>query len=224
MQIHPTVKWAVGETEFVGVGRRRRLYARCVCRCGREALVIAQNLKNGTSRECLSCSHASKLGSTPHNKTHGESHVSAEHRTWRAMHERCYQRTHVAYDRYGGRGIRVCDAWTGPNGYVQFLNHMGRRPSPKHSIDRIDPDGNYSPSNCRWSTLVEQANNKRNNRRIEAFGRTQTLAQWSAEFGVSESLIRARIGRLRWPAERAVSEPAVRGRNQTSALGVRSKL
>lgn len=86
---------------------------------------------------------------------------SPEYRAWHAMQQRCYYTKGQAFPRYGGRGIRVCDQWRGRKGFVQFLADIGPKPSPKHSIDRIDNDGNYEPGNCRWATATEQNRNKR---------------------------------------------------------------
>ena len=192
-----------------GTGTKsRRVYA-CICDCDRTAEVLAQNLKHGRCRSC------SRRGKAATNRTHGESHRSVEHRTWRAIHERCYQTSHRGYADYGARGIRVCDRWSGPQGYENFLADMGRRPSAEHSIDRKDVNGPYEPTNCRWATLLEQASNKRNTVLIDAFGQRLTAPEWSRRTGVSDSVIRNRI-RRGWDPEVAVKEPAVLGRNQST--------
>lgn len=92
-----------------------------------------------------------KGGQKSINKSEGNSH--------RAMIARCYNIKYKYYHRYGGRGIVVCDRWLGQDGFINFLNDMGKKPTPKHSIDRIDNDKGYSPENCRWSTQKTQVNN-----------------------------------------------------------------
>ncbi len=96
-------------------------------------------------------------------KHHGES-KSAEHAIWRGMIQRCYDRNSTTYDRYGGRGIKVCDRWRygedGKHPFICFLEDMGRRPSPTHQIDRVDNDKGYSVDNCRWVTKSEQMLNR----------------------------------------------------------------
>lgn len=127
----------------------------CLCDCGNEKVVMLSNLKNGSTNSC-GCLNKEKV--SVRSKTHGDS-GSPEHRTWKLMKRRCDYPKGNRWIHYGGRGIKVCDRWL--NSYENFLNDMGRKPTPKHSIDRINPDGNYEPSNCRWATAKEQSKNQR---------------------------------------------------------------
>lgn len=98
-----------------------------------------------------------------------------EHMAWKNLRRRCNTPTSGCFDRYGGRGIKVCERW---NDFRNFLADMGPRPSPQHSVERIDNDGNYEPSNCRWATPVEQARNKCTSALISYKGSTRTLVEW----------------------------------------------
>lgn len=111
---------------------------------------------------------------------------SIEFETWRGMRRRCYDENNISYYNYGGRGIRVCEAWQAS--YDQFLADMGRRPSPEHSLDRIDPDADYEPSNCRWATKKEQTDNRRPcyikaNELAELTQKAQLLERYIEKFG-----------------------------------------
>lgn len=92
---------------------------------------------------------------------------SPEHNSWRAMRERCYNKNNTCYNNYGGRGIKVCKRW---DSFNNFYKDMGNRPSKKHSLDRIDNDGDYSPDNCRWATRLEQNRNQRSNIYVTVYG------------------------------------------------------
>jgi hypothetical protein len=124
---------------------------------------------------------------------------------WRAMHNRCYNVNHKSYSSYGGRGIAVDAVWHGKAGYEAFLRDMGDCPEGG-TIERIDGNSNYGPTNCCWASRTEQANNKRNNKFYVAHGKTQTLALWAKELGCTSHAIRLRI-KNGMTIEEAVSKP-----------------
>ncbi|MEM9927268.1 MAG: hypothetical protein AAF915_26585 [Cyanobacteria bacterium P01_D01_bin.50] len=112
---------------------------------------------------------------------------------WRNMKERCSSSWKPNFHRYGGRGIKVCKRWL--ESFDAFYQDMGKRPSPKHSIERIDNDGDYSPENCKWATPKEQCRNKSNNRYITYQDKTLTITEWSRKTGWSTATINNRIKR-----------------------------
>lgn len=128
-----------------------------------------------------------------------------EYKTWENAIQRCTNPNHSSYERYGGRGIRVCEEWR--DSFLAFFEHVGPRPSPAHSIDRIDNDGDYEPGNVRWATDREQRANTRRTRRLTFQGRTQSLAMWAQEMGIRKSTLHYRFVCLGWSAERALTTP-----------------
>lgn len=122
----------------------------------------------------------------PHNKTHGLSNTP-EFYVWQSMQARCYRRSDRGYKNYGGRGIRVCDRWLGIDGFRNFLEDVGNRPSPEYSIDRINNDRDYEPDNCRWTTRWVQAVNRRGRQNGRSKYKGVTLhkptGKWRARVG-----------------------------------------
>lgn len=159
------------------------------CDCGVEFEASGSEVRYGRINSCPACAAEKKRMSFT---THG----LADHPlygTWTAMKSRCLNPNFEAYKDYGGRGITVCSRWS--ESFADFLADMGERPTPAHTLERNNTNGNYEPNNCRWATRLEQANNKRNNRQISIEGVTKTLAQWALDAGVTEAGLRARIKR-----------------------------
>ena len=173
----------------------------CECDCGTQTRVYAQCLRRGESKSC----GCYKIDAAREAQTVHGLYGTPEYVIWGNMKSRCFIKSNPNYVKYGERGILMCERWH--RSFEAFLADMGPRPSPSHSIDRIDNDGNYEPGNCRWATPIEQANNSRINLVIEAFGRKQTCAQWARELGMREKLLRYRIAVLGWNAEKALSTP-----------------
>jgi hypothetical protein len=145
-------------TRLPNIGRRRVVYS-CVCDCGEHRVVMAQNLRNGRSISCGGCIVASSARGKS-NLKHGMSRTP-EYQAWASMKDRCYNSRNKFFSYYGGRGIKVCQRWLGQDGFINFIEDMGLRPSNNNSLDRKDNDGDYTPDNCRWGTKSEQAGNRR---------------------------------------------------------------
>lgn len=131
------------------------------------------------------------------------------------MRQRCQNPRDNAFDRYGGRGITVCDRW---QSFEAFHRDMGEPPSRRHTIERIDNDGNYEPGNCRWATKAEQARNTRRNVRYEVNGRKYLMRELSERFNVPEVTIRVRL-RAGNSIEQAVRPVPLDGRSRRRLLG-----
>jgi hypothetical protein len=153
--------WVFGQWTVLGPGEPRPRSGfvnwRCRCSCGEERLVASGSLRQGKS---TSCDHEGngRRASLAKRTIHGLSSTS-EYSIWGNMRRRCYNTTDKSYASYGGRGIKICAEWK--NDFLAFYADMGPRPSPLHSVDRINVDGNYEPGNCRWATATEQTHNRR---------------------------------------------------------------
>lgn len=150
----------------------RRVVARCSC--GTERLVLLSNLRSGKSKSC-GCFRVKRT--TEVKARHGHARkgaVTPIFVCWQAMIARCTRKKHPSYANYGGRGINVCDRWLT---FENFLQDMGERPSVRHSLDRIDVNGDYEPANCRWATRRVQRLNQRPRLRIEQFTDEQLIAE-----------------------------------------------
>lgn len=134
---------------------------------------------------------------------HGCTH-SSEHNAWRNLWNRCTNPNFLQFKDYGGRGIKVCRRW---DKFENFLADMGKKPSPKHSLDRKNNDGNYTPKNCRWATRAEQMRNTRRNCLVTHEGRIRVLTDWCLEKRINVNTVKARL-RSGWSVSRALTVPS----------------
>ena len=184
-------RWTVLEFHSVAKGGAKRWL--CRCECGTVKPVQASSLKRGESRSCKKCAHTK----------HGY-RGTPEYYVWAAMIARCSNPKVSNYHRYGGRGVSVCDRWMT---FENFLEDMGLRPSPRHSIDRYpNNDGDYEKSNCRWTTRIQQNRNRRNNHQITFRGKTMCVAEWAEKMGIDRSVLSSRLSRG-WSVERTLTAP-----------------
>jgi hypothetical protein len=175
---------------------KRGVYWLCQCECGNQKVVLATELNRGKHSSCNKC--------TPPNQTHGMRYVP-EYKTWLHMKDRCNNPNNKNYYHYGGRGIKVCERWQ--ESFENFYQDMGPRPGRGYSVDRINNSGDYEPSNTRWATQRQQANNSRKNVRVTFNGETKTVAQWARKIGLDSNALLYRI-QAGWDVERALTEPA----------------
>ncbi|DBA08807.1 hypothetical protein PALA5_05049 [Pseudomonas aeruginosa] len=170
---------------------------RSVCRCDCGAIHEASNgnIRHGKTKSC-GC-----LKAQGNHRTHGST-GTLTHKRWLSMTRRCRDEKCIGYENYGGRGITVCDRWMS---FENFLADMGEC-QPDMTLDRIDPNGNYEPDNCRWADKTTQARNTRANRLMTWNGQTHCVEEWAEIIGVSSRSLMSRI-RLGWSDEKALSTP-----------------
>jgi hypothetical protein len=186
----------------------------CVCDCGNDTTVASNLLVRGSTASCgcLSSERASERAKRTFT-THGRS-KTPEYIAWVGMKSRCYDQGSPAFSNYGGRGIRVCDEWR--SSFETFLADMGCRPDADHSLDRVDPNGNYCRQNCIWGSRDDQIEHRRVTVYVDIDGDRRTILQWSKISGVPPHVIRARI--LRGTSGRdSVFKPYRRRKNSPSS-------
>jgi hypothetical protein len=172
----------------------------CRCDCGGQTVIRSSPLVAKTrSCGCLIKDSCKRLF-TKHGLTN-----TPLHGIWCQITQRCTNPSNPAFPNYGGRGIKMDEGWQAS--FVAFRDAVGDRPTPKHTIDRIDNDGPYAPGNVRWVSREVQARNRRTNRLITANGITRTLAEWIALSGLAATTVERRLKRG-WPPQEAVTSSA----------------
>ena len=188
--------------------KNRKSYWLCRCTCGKEKVIYGNSLKSGDTTSCGCLGKEHRIESIT---KHGMKNTRL-YRVWGNMLARCYIESSSRYYRYGARGITVCEEWR--NDFTTFYEWaMANGYADDLTIDRIDTNGNYEPSNCRWATRKEQMNNYSGNIYLEYNGVRKTVAEWAEETGLNVGTIRSRLKRG-WSAEKTLTEKPYIGRNQ----------
>ena len=185
----------------------------CICDCGKEYQVLGTRLRKGTTQSCgclqreLSAERAKARM-----KTHGKTRTRL-YSIWASMKNRCYCENNTHFNYYGGRGIKICEEWL--TEFMSFYNWaINNGYQDELTLDRINVDGDYSPDNCRWITMKQQGNNRRNNHLLNYGGRVWTLTELAEDKGIQKSLLYERL-RRGWDLERALTQP-VKAKNIAS--------
>lgn len=189
-------------------GRVRWLWR---CSCGRLKVITASEAKNGYVKSC-GCFLRERIIATV--TTHGASannKVTPEYEAWSGLKDRCTNQRKPSYKNYGGRGITFCERW---RSFENFFADMGPRPSPAYTLERVDNEKGYEPSNCKWATHLEQSRNRRGNVRLTFNGQTLCVADWAQRLGMSPYTLYSRLSRSKWSAEKALSTPLMNKKEQ----------
>ena len=183
--------------------KKRGSYWLCQCDCGNKFVILGTRLTKGEKIDCNACARKRSIGGV--HRTHGMKHTRL-YRIWHGIKTRCFNANDKGYKNYGGRGITMCPEWKDDfmafhdwamsNGYEEGL-----------SIDRINNNGNYEPSNCRWADGFTQQNNRRVNRYLTFNGETHTYREWSRITGINHCTISVRINKYGWSIEKALTTP-----------------
>ena len=188
-------------TKQVDSNKNNQICYECLCDCGNTTIVTKNHLVTGHTKSC-GCYKGRMCSSA--NFKHGQAGKRL-YNTYYHMKRRCFNLKDKEYHRYGGRGITVCDEWLGKNGFENFYSWaMNSGYQDNLSIDRIDNNKNYEPSNCRWATPEQQMNNVNYNVRLTYNGETHTIAEWSRIIGIDQDTIQSRIKYYNMPVEKAL--------------------
>lgn len=187
--------------EFSGYDHNHKAKWNCQCDCGKQKVVRANELRSGKTQSC-GCLHKQLLSVRV--KKHG-GRGTRLFSIWKNMKARCYNPKNKKFVIYGGRGITVCEEWV--NNYTAFRDWSLSHGYAEHlTIDRIDNDKGYSPENCRWATVLQQARNKQHNHLITYKNETKTLSEWAEQFHIDHRTILRRL-ELGWSVEEALETP-----------------
>ncbi len=171
--------------------RSGHAHSACECDCGARQVIRNSHLRAENAHACRSCART----------RHGLS-ATSEWLAWSNMRRRCSDPSHRSYAYYGKKGIQVCERWSS---FESFVADMGPKPSARHSLERVDSDGNYEPGNCVWATPTQQARNTSQNVCIAFEGREACLAEWAERTGICRGTLESRLSRG-WPLRRALTE------------------
>jgi len=199
----------VGKLTVIKLGKRSNrgdIRWWCRCECGNNCLVWASSL---TSGHTLSCGCYKRLRTSQTHRTHQMSNTRF-YKTWADVVSRCQYKGNKYYKNYGGRGIQVCNSWKlfqvfRKDMYKSYLAHSKIHGERNTTIDRINVNGNYSLSNCKWATRQEQVRNKRTNRKIKFSGKTMVLSDWAKEYGLNKSSLWRKVVQKGVPLPEAIS-------------------
>lgn len=198
--------------KFAYRGKDNRAYWECKCDCGNVAIVSGKNLRSGNTKSCgcYNLESISKRNKVIH-RTHGETNTKLFH-IWVGIKTRCHNPNTINYHNYGGKGISICEEWD--NSFESFRDWaLSNGYKDGLQIDRIDFNGNYEPSNCRWCTAKEQQRNKSSNTMITYQGETHSIAEWADIIGIKYDVLQKRISVAKMPLEKAFEMPYMgRGR------------
>ena len=185
----------------------------CICDCGEERDVLRRNLIVGKQ---ISCGCYAREINAKRMKTHGKSN-SPLYKVWNAMRDRCKNPNNKSYKTYGAEGKKVCDEWQKFKPFYDWAMSHGYKQGLQ--IDRIDTNGNYEPSNCRFVQQIENENNRRDTKRVVYNNKEYTLRQLADEFKIKRRILYDRIYEQRFTVEEAIKLPVKIGNNQTLRKG-----
>lgn len=186
-----------------------KYYWECICDCGNTKIISSSNLIKGNSSTC-GCGKV-KIGDAT--RKHGMTNTRM-FKIWTGIRKRCTNPKCKSYPIYGGRGISISYKW---DKFIDFYNDMKHGYADNLSLDRINPNGNYEPENCRWATPKIQNRNRRNNHLISLNNQNKTLAEWSEVSGIHYSLISYRI-KNGWDAEKAIFTPSLQQKKSIQSI------